>query len=96
MLSFLIFLVISNRKTKRTQKIISNTSDFFLPLLPLFILPSCIGIIEHFTLVKTDALKIIIALFIGMILTQTVTPILFLWAQKKFTPADNTNSPYHD
>lgn len=84
MLAFLIFLGIYQLYFKKIPLFIKKTSALFLPLLPLFILPSCLGILAHLDLLRDEALKITLALLIGMILTQILTPYVFLWSLKFF------------
>jgi len=84
MIIFLFFLVIYQLQFKKIPDFIKQSSEFFLPLLPLFILPSCLGILAHLDLLKDDALKIIIALVIGIVLTQLITPFIFSWSLKLF------------
>jgi len=84
MLIFLISLVSFQAKFKRIPTYINTAADFFLPLLPLFILPSCIGIIHQLELLKNDGIKLFIALFIGMLITQIITPLVFIRVNKYF------------
>lgn len=84
MLLFLFFLALYDYFFKRLPLFIKKTSDFFLPLLPLFILPSCIGILANLNLLQDDVVKITIALIVGIILTQIITPYVFIVSLKIF------------
>jgi holin-like protein len=86
MLFCLGFLGFYQQTFNAIPRFIERTSELFLPILPLFILPSCLGILNHLELLKEDAMKIVIALFIGIVLTQIVTPFIFIFSLKLFKP----------
>jgi len=84
MLLFFIFLLLLGR----VPRFLSSCTDTLLPLLPLFILPSFLGILAHKTLLTTDALALLSAITLGLILTQAITPWVFLFFLKRFRPGD--------
>ncbi len=84
MMLFLIFLTLLSIINKGLPFLITRSSDFFLPLLPLFILPSCVGVLAHKQLLLDDGIKIILALVIGLVLTLFATPFIFRFAIKIF------------
>lgn len=84
MFIFLACLLVYLRLTKSIPVFVKRASDFFLPLLPLFILPSCIGILNHYDLLVHDGWLIFISLLIGIVLTQMITPLVFRIALKLF------------
>lgn len=70
----------------KVPQFLSSCTDTLLPLLPLFILPSFLGIMAHQDLLSRDALALLIAITVGLILTQLLIPWLFLFLLKHFNP----------
>lgn len=48
-----------------------------LPLLPLFLLPASVGVVEHSELVRQEWLPILLALTLSLVASFLATPILF-------------------
>ena len=85
MLLFFIFLMVLGK----VPRFLTSCTDTLLPLLPLFILPSFVGILAHKSLLTADALPLFIAITLGLIFTQLLTPIVFLFFLKIQNPKDN-------
>lgn len=84
MMLFLIFLHLLKQIFPWAFTKLVASGNLMLPFLPLFILPSCVGILAHLQLLQDDGLKIIIALTIGIIATQIITPFIFFLSLKLF------------
>ncbi len=78
MILFLSFTLIIKDHFKKVFVLLKNSSNFFLPLLPFFILPSGVGVLNQLELLRQDSLSILIALTIGLLLTQIITPKLYM------------------
>lgn len=62
---------------KKIPAFLENTVNILLPLLPLFILPSCVAIIDFQELLVKEFFPLLISIIVGLILTLAVTPRVF-------------------
>jgi holin-like protein len=84
MLLFLLFIPFVKAALPKVWNSLQSSADQLLPFLPLFILPSCVGILNHLNLLKEDGATILIALVIGIFLSQLITPLIFRFSLKLF------------
>ena len=85
MLLLLFFLL----ATKKKHAQITQASNAILPYLPLFIIPTSVGIMQHWELIQLQwwglSLSIIGSLVIGFIITPWVMQLLITINQKDST-----------
>lgn len=68
---------------------LDRASQLFTLLIPLLIMPSCIGIMEHWTLLKKEWLAIVIAIAVSVVFTLITTP----WLYARIRVCDETEEP---
>ncbi len=56
---------------------LERASQSLTVLIPLLILPSCIGIMDHWHLIKREWLPILIAITVSVVFTLVTTPWLY-------------------
>ncbi len=53
-------------------------SNFLLPLIPLFLVPASVGVIDQIEPLRQDAIPIILALFISLTFSMALVPFIFI------------------
>lgn len=66
---------------------LDRSSQLFTLLIPLLIMPSCIGIMEHWHLIKKEWLAILVAITSSVLFTLITTP----WLYSKLKAANESN-----
>ena len=60
----------------KSTKSLDRSSQLFTLLIPLLIMPSCIGIMEHWHLIKKEWIAISVAIMASLMFTLLTTPWL--------------------
>ena len=60
----------------KSSKSLDRSSQLFTLLIPLLIMPSCIGIMEHWHLIKKEWIAISVAISASLVFTLLTTPWL--------------------
>ena len=70
--------------------ILSRTSSFILPYIPLFLMPICVGAVAYWPLIKEEWVGLTIALVISTIASIIMLPYIMGFALRLFTPKNVT------
>lgn len=73
----LVLLLIYLLVRGQVPPVLADTGAVLLPLLPLFLIPPSVGIIEYGELLRRDGVAIALALLVSLLLTFLLVPYLF-------------------
>jgi len=66
-----------------------KVASVLLPLLPLFLLPASVGIVEHGALLRENALAITVTLVVSLVIPMLITPFIFQFFIRLFHRAND-------
>lgn len=81
-LGFLLLLLVCMMR-KESWDALDRASKFLTMILPLLIMPSCIGIMDHWYLIKDEWLAITVAVSASVLLTLITTPMLIARVERE-------------
>lgn len=67
---------------------LERSSQLLTLLIPLLIMPSCIGIMDHWYLIKKEWFAILVAISVSVLFTLLTTP----WLYRKMNLGDKTEA----
>jgi holin-like protein len=80
----LVFLFVYLLLKQQVPQSLLRASSVLLPLLPLFLLPASVGIVEHSNLLLENATAITAALVISLLASIAITPFVFQFFMRVF------------